>query len=241
MVAVGADQVVGLQQRGGREDQGRCPGGVGGPGIDHADEVAGAQRAVHRRRFGEHRDGIARGDPYRPDRRVLQSQHFGSEEWLEDCARGRGDALDERVIECLSPLEVVGDAAARDAEVAGDGRQRVERAHDGAAVHPTCHAPADEDCRRSFVQAARDVLRRGGRDVRVLAPAGHRVREGEGAEFGDVVAVLLEAGLGPSALEQQPRNRHRQREVSTRARLQEGVAEPGGLVPDRIDQELRGA
>ncbi len=62
--------------------------------------------------------------------------------------------------------------------------------------------------------------------------------ERERAELRHVVAVLLEARLGPAALEEEPRRRHGQREVAAGPRLHICVAEARRLVPDRIDEEL---
>src|SRR5207237_8527329 len=161
--------------------------------------------------LGQHGDRIAGGDPDRAD---IRGQKLGSEEWLED---GAGWLLaDEGEVEVLPPPEVIGDAAASDADVAAQRAERVEGSHDGAAVHAPGHPPPDHDRGWTFVQPRGDVARDVGADVRFLAPCVELARERQRMEVWKMIAVRPCRRIDPFLFEEHPRHRHRQREIAPR-------------------------
>ena len=121
--------------------------------------------------------------------------------------------------------------------------ERVERAHDGRAVHPPPHPPADQDrARAGRPSAAAIAATSSGATSASSPPAGARPSTGERAERVEVVAVRRAPGIGAAALEEARGDGHREGEVAAGARLHEAVGERRRLVADRVDQdELRAA
>ena len=242
VVAVSADHVVVLEQgRGGQHHRGQ-PGGVGQERVHHHGQLAGPDRLRHGLGLGQHGHRVAGGDPQRADRRVARGQHLRAEQGLAHRSRRGAEALHEAEVESGPTLVVEGDAAAGDAEIARDGAERIERAHDGPAHTAAAHAPADQD-RGGLARSepGGQILGVGHRDVGALTPAGDRLALGQGAQIVEPVAIPGCLRVDPAPGPQQPRHRHGQREVTARARLDEPLTQTGGAVVHGIDQHQPGA
>jgi hypothetical protein len=195
------------------------PRGVGHEGVDDDHEFAGAQRLGDAVGVGQHGHRVARGDPDRAHRRVLGGEDLLAEQRLAERARRDLGALDEAEVEGAASLVVEAHPAARDAQVAGDGGERVERAHDRAARLAPAHAPADQDrARLARAQALGQTQRLPLGHVGVAAPLGDRARHRQRAKVVQVVAVAGRLGVDPVVLEEQARHRHGEGEVAGRTR-----------------------
>src|SRR5262249_53579935 len=146
---------------------------------------------------------VSASDPDGADRRILRGEHLRTEQRLQNCA-GRRFA-DEGEVERVASLEVVGNAAAGNADVAGDRAQRIERADIRCTVDPTPHTPAYQNGGWTFVQAAGDFFGHAGANVGLLAPSTHRIGERERPKVFDAVAIASSRGICPPSFEEQPR------------------------------------
>ncbi len=235
VVAVGAEEVVVLDERRGRKDDGRAARRVGQEGVHDDDELARFERPRDRRRVRQHRDGVAGRHPDGPDRRGLGREDPGAEERLGD--RARRGLFQEGRVERPAPLEVERHAPARNPEVSADRSERVERADDGRAVHPAAHAPAHLDRAGPFAERGGDRVYVLEADVGRAGPVRGGVQRRERAELGEVVAEESRVRIRAARLEEPRGDAHRKVEVSARAHEDRAVGDPCGLVVDRVHEE----
>jgi hypothetical protein len=148
-----------------RSRAGRCPRaasapaarrgrarGVGEEAVGDDQELDRFERLRDGRRIRQHGHRIARGDPHQAHlRRVLRGQQVLRRAAARAARAGLHDRAERP--ERLAPLEVERHAAARAGTGCRTSRQRVERAHDGAAALPPLHAPADQDRGRPVGEA----------------------------------------------------------------------------------------
>ena len=84
-------------------------------------------------------------------------------------------------------------------------------------------------------------LQRRGGDARQLGPVGDRAGEGEGAELGEVIAILTRPGVGGSRFEHPAGHPQRQRNVASGPGLHVQIAEGGGAMMHGVDRDQLGA
>ena len=235
MVAVGAHQVVVLDEGRRRQDEVRPPRRVGQEGVDDDDEVARLEGAGDGGRVGEHRDGVSGRDPDGADGGLLRLEDLAAEERLGERPRRR--LPEEGGVEGAAPLEVEAGSAAGDPEVPRESRERVDRPDDRGPVRPPAHPPADLDVAGAVGEDGGEELDGVPGDVRLARPAAGPLRESEGPERLEPLAGRRGAGGDAAGLEEERGDGEGEGEVPAGARREERVRQGSGLVPHGVDED----